>query len=207
MRHALVVASSLVLAGAFGAACKKDSTQKPAGLTASGATPPSVPPPPPMPSAAPAGGAEVVEGPPDPAESVSGTITLPKARKGDVARGDTIYIIARRAGGAPGPGSMLAVQKLQVDTFPMPFALSGRDAMIPGTRFEGSISISVRVDKDGDAITRKKGDVIGQANDVKVGSHDVTIPLDTVLTEDQPMGGMRPGAMPGGPAGMPPGHP
>ena len=43
-------------------------------------------------------------------------------------------------------GNVHSVQKLQVIDFPMPFALSSRDAMIPGTAFDGPIAISVRVD-------------------------------------------------------------
>src|SRR5205814_3341207 len=118
-----------------------------------------------------------------------------------VKKGDTMFLIARRAGGPPGPASMIAVQRLQAGDFPMPFTLSSRDVMIPGTPFEGAIAITVRVDKDGDPITRRKGDVLGQANDIKVGAQSVTISLDTVLTEDATLGG---GPMGGG---LPPGHP
>ncbi len=129
-----------------------------------------------------------------------------------------MFLIARRAGGPPGPGSMLAVQKLQAADFPMPFMLSGRDAMIPGTPFAGQVSISVRVDKDGDAMTRRKGDVFGMANNVKVGTSNLSISLDTLQTEDQllgggapmggaPMGGAPMGGAPPGHPGLPPGHP
>ena len=71
---------------------------------------------------------------------------------------------------------MLAAQKHPVGDFPMPFLLSGRDAMIPGTPFEGMVDITVRIDKDGDAMTRKKGDLFGEAKNVKVGTQNVTIP-------------------------------
>ena len=134
------------------------------------------------PSAAPA---EVVADVPDPKDTISGTITLPGANRARVARGDVIFLAARRAGGPPGPGSMVAVQKLQAEDFPMRFSISGRDAMIPGIPFEGRMSISVRVDKDGDALTRKKGDVYGHADAVAVGKQDVTIALDTVQSEDR----------------------
>ena len=85
----------------------------------------------------------------------------------------------------------------------MRFTISNRDAMIPGVPFEGQMSITVRVDKDGDAMTRGKGDVYGQANSVKVGSQKVVISLDTVQTEDKTlaapsaaMGGMLPSGHP-----------
>jgi hypothetical protein len=194
------------------AGCSKKNAaapDKPAGLPPSanaGASPPPVAT---APAAAPApaasgGEAEMVPSAPDPKQSISGTIVLPAARAKDVAKGDTMFLIARRSGGPPGPGSMIAVQRLSAGDFPMPFSLSGRDAMIPGTPFEGAISISVRVDKDGDAITRRKGDVLGQANDVKVGTQNLTISLDTLQKEDVTLGGPMGGGMAGN---KPPGHP
>jgi hypothetical protein len=197
------------------AACSRSApssgTEKPAGLPP---TPGAAPLPPPAqtpPPAAPSGGeAEMVPAAPEVGQTIAGTIVLPAARKGDVKKGDTIFLIARRTGGAAGPGSMLAVQRLQAGDFPMPFALSSRDAMIPGTPFTGDISISVRVDKDGDPITRRKGDLLGEATGVHVGAQDVKIALDTVQKEDVtlqgPMGG---GALPPGHPGgaLPPGHP
>jgi hypothetical protein len=95
---------------------------------------------------------------------------------------------------------MLAVQKLLAEDFPMRFSISSRDAMIPGIPFEGQMSITVRVDKDGDAMTRRKGDVFGQANNVKVGSQKVVISLDRVQTDDQTLGqlGAETGTLPAG---------
>ena len=179
------------------AAAKVDGADKPAGIppsviavgTASD-TPasPTAPPSPAPPVHAPSAESETASAPIDPKASVGGTITVPDARKDDVKKGDIIFLVARRAGGPPGPGSMLAVQKLIAGDFPMKFALSGRDAMIPGTPFEGEVSITARVDKDGDAMTRKKGDVFGSANNIKVGTQDVVIPLDALQTEDKILG-------------------
>jgi len=135
--------------------------------------------------ASPAPDVEAVADVPDPKDTISGTITLPGANRTRVSRGDVIFLAARRTSGPPGPGSMVAVQKLQAEDFPMRFSISGRDAMIPGIPFEGRMSITVRVDKDGDALTRKTGDVYGHADGVAVGKQDVTIALDTVQTEDR----------------------
>jgi hypothetical protein len=195
----------VLAAGMTGTACSKRQPEgeRPAGLPASGsATPAPVPPPPP-----PAVDDQMVPAPPEAKSSISGTITLPGARKRDVAATDIVFIIARRAGAAPGPGSMLAVQKHPVGHFPMPFTLSARDAMIPGTPFDGSINITVRLDKDGDGLTRKKGDLYGQVNGVQVGSQGVAIPLDSVQAQDQTLAGGAVGAGVPGPAGKPPGHP
>lgn len=133
----------------------------------------------------PTAAAVVAESAPDTRQTIAGTITLPPANRARVSRGDIIFLAARRVGGAPGPGAMMAVQKLQAGDFPMPFAISARDAMIPGTPFEGHLSITVRVDKDGDALTRRKGDVVGQVADVVVGAQNVTVALDTVQAEDR----------------------
>jgi cytochrome c-type biogenesis protein CcmH len=144
-----------------------------------------------------------MEAPVEAGKTVSGKIVLPAARRNDVKRGDTLFVIARKAGGMG--GAPLAVQKLQAGDFPMDFSLSSRDAMVQGIPFEGDIAIMVRVDKDGDAMTRRKGDVMGQVPLVKVGKQDVVIPLDTLQTEDVTLGG---GMMPGGARpGLPPGHP
>jgi hypothetical protein len=75
--------------------------------------------------------------------------------------------------------------------------------MIPGVPFEGRLSITVRVDKDGDAMTRRKGDVYGQVENISVGSQKVVIALDKVQAEDRNLG--QPGAVMGGT--LPPGHP
>jgi hypothetical protein len=153
----------------------------------------------------PPGGAEAEASPDvlDPQQTISGTIVLPASNRAKVARGDVMFLAARRAGGPPGPGSMLAVQKLTAEEFPMRFSISNRDAMIPGIPFEGKMSITVRVDNDGDAMTRRKGDLFGEADSVKLGSQKVVILLDKMQTEDQTLG--QPGAAMGGM--LPAGHP
>jgi cytochrome c-type biogenesis protein CcmH len=151
-----------------------------------------------------AGGAaqELADEPP-PAQAISGTIHLPTANRARVARGDVMFLAARRLGGPPGPGSMLAVQKLVAEDFPMRFTLSARDAMIPGVPFEGQVSITVRVDKDGDALTRKKGDVTGRIDGVAVGTQNVVVSLATVESEDRQVASSDAVQR----AMLPPGHP
>src|SRR5436190_1994162 len=82
----------------------------------------------------------------------------------------------------------LAVQRLQAGDFPMPFSLSKRDSMVPNIPFEGEVSITVRVDKDGDAMTRRKGDVFGAIQKAKIGANDLVLPLDTLQAEDVTLG-------------------
>jgi len=139
--------------------------------------------------------------PPDAETTISGTIVLSEATRARVARGSVMFLTARRADGPPGPASMLAVKKLVADTFPMPFSISEQDAMIPGIPFEGPVTITVRVDQDGDPMTRRKGDAYGKVTDVKVGARKIKLSIDGVQEEDQ--------TLPGGPGAMaaPPGHP
>ena len=144
-----------------------------------------------------------IDSPPAAAEVISGKIVLPPSRRARVAKGDTIFVSARRSVLLPGGGSLLAAQRLQADEFPLLFTLSARDAMIPGTAFAGPVTIAVRVDKDGDPLTRQKGDLYGQAMNVPVGTAQLVVSLDSVQSDDVTLGG--------GPSldqgGLPPGHP
>ena len=206
-------------------ACKSEAPgDKPAALPPAPAELKAAAPPPAPVDAEVAAAPEAVPEEAKAEESITGTIVVAKARKKDVKKGDILFLIARRAGGPPGPGSMLAVQKLVAEDFPMPFAVSSRDAMIPGMKFDGEVNLSIRLDKDGDPMTRRKGDVFGEVQGVKVGSKEVTLPLETLQTEDKllgapggpggmaphgggPHGGAAPGGSPHGGSGLPAGHP
>ncbi len=52
--------------------------------------------------------------------------------------------------------------------------------LIPGSPFEGKVNIVVRLDKDGDPLTREPGDLIGNyhKNPVAIGSINVNIILN-----------------------------
>ena len=54
--------------------------------------------------------------------------------------------VAGREGGAP-----LAVQRILSPSFPFAFGITERDAMIEGTPLIGEMSVTARVDQDGDA--------------------------------------------------------
>jgi hypothetical protein len=118
----------------------------------------------------------------DPKTVLAGVIKLDGKVKSKVAAGDTIFVVARRyEEGATGPGTPLAVQKLTVGAWPLKFSLDSRDAMIAGTSLAGKVVVTVRVDKDGDAITKNPGDVTGQSKPVEPPKKDVVVALDTVL--------------------------
>ena len=72
------------------------------------------------------------------------------------------------------------------------------------------MSLTVRIDQDGDPMTRQKGDVFGALPKVRVGARNVKLPLDQLQKEDESLaqpGGMGRPPMMGGDAPRPPGHP
>ena len=60
--------------------------------------------------------------------------------------------------------------------------LGPENVMMQGNPFAGKITILVRLDKDGNPVTRQAGDLVGEykKNPVDVGSKNVDIVLDQV---------------------------
>jgi cytochrome c-type biogenesis protein CcmH len=221
-------AAALVLLGGWsvGACSKKDDEGKPAAVPAMAGNP-TPPPSAPAPAAAPIAAeapphapmgmapaaaepppAAGSDAPPDPKASISGTVILPAARRGDVSPSDVIYLVARRIADNPqARGTLVAVKRLSAASFPIKFTLSAQDMMIPTGAFEGDLSISVRVDKDGDPMTRRKGDVFGGLPRVKVGAQGVKLSLDQLQKEDESLAAPGPINAPGPMGALPPGHP
>ena len=83
---------------------------------------------------------------------ISGKITIDPKLKANVDPNAALFIIARPAGGAGGPP--LAVKKIDKPTFPLTYSLSQENVMMQGTPFTGKINITVRLDKDGNPVTR-----------------------------------------------------
>ena len=198
---------------ALGLTCtKKDDAGKPATIpaleapTAAPAAPAA--PPPAAPPAAPSA-------PPDPGATITGQITIAPALAKSKPAG-TLYLVARRLSDNPTAlGTLIAVKKLPADKFPLDFNLSAADMPFQNGAFDGELTLSVRIDQDGDPMSRQKGDLFGGLPKVRVGSHDVKIALDQVQKEAESLG--QPGAGMGGPMGapmgpmggahLPPGHP
>jgi cytochrome c-type biogenesis protein CcmH len=204
----------LVLAISAGAACsKQDEATKATGVPplANAPAPAAPAAPPPVPVAAPVAPAPAPappEKPADPNATISGQVTLPAAQRANVAATDTIFLIARRVPDGPGVrGSLVAVKKLSAAKFPIAFTMSAADMPFQGGAFDGEMQLSVRDDKDGDPITRRKGDVFGLLAKVKVGDHGVKIALDQLQKEDESLAGNMPHGSMGGPGALPPGHP
>jgi len=77
--------------------------------------------------------------------------------------GGVLFVIAR-AEGMPG-GPPLAVLRIEGPSFPVSFRIGPDDVMIPSMQFAGSISLTARLDADGNALTRGASDLSGVASE------------------------------------------
>jgi hypothetical protein len=117
----------------------------------------------------------------DPQTVLSGVIKIDPKLKDQVKPGDVIFLVARQFDPSGVQGPPLAVRKLTAGSFPLNFSLDSRDAMLVGTKLSGKVVITARVDKDGDAMTKNPGDVIGQSKAVVPPNAKVVVDLDKVL--------------------------
>ena len=113
-------------------------------------------------------------------QTISGKITVDAKLKDKIDAQAALFIIARPAGSAAGPP--LAVKKIDRPSFPLAYSLGQENVMMQGTPFAGKINITVRLDKDGNAVTREAGNLLGdyKKNPVTVGSQNIDIILDQV---------------------------
>ena len=112
---------------------------------------------------------------------ISGKITIDPKLKANIDSNAALFIIARPAGGAGGPP--LAVKKIDRPTFPLDYTLSQENVMMQGMPFTGKINLTVRLDKDGNPVTRIPGDMTGdyKKNPVEVGAKNVDVVIDQVM--------------------------
>jgi hypothetical protein len=201
-KHRLrIVFFSAGLAATIGlSACsKKSDSNAPAAVPAlqpGAATPPPAQAPS-APAAAPAKEA-------DPGATITGQVVVEPAIAKLKPKG-TLYVVARRLSDNPNArGTLIAVKKFENATYPLSFTLSAADMPFQNGPFDGELSLSARIDQDGDPITRQKGDVFGTLPKVRVGSHDVKLPINEVQKEAESL--TSSGPMQGG-GQLPPGHP
>jgi cytochrome c-type biogenesis protein CcmH len=113
--------------------------------------------------------------------SVQGVVTVDAKMKSKVDGKAALFIIARSGGAAGGPP--VAVKKIERPVFPLTYTLGPEDVMMKGMPLSGKITISVRLDADGDAMTRQPGDLVGEYknNPVEVGARKVDIVIDRAM--------------------------
>jgi hypothetical protein len=104
---------------------------------------------------------------------ISGRVSL---GEGVTAGGDGVLFVIARSGSGGGPP--LAVRRLPVGPFPVEFEIGPTDVMIAGRPFVGPITLSARVDRDGNPMTRDPDDAVAVLPEpVEPGARDVDLTL------------------------------
>jgi hypothetical protein len=91
------------------------------------------------------------------AAPIEGRIELAPELAAAQPDGGVLFVIARPQGARGGPP--LAVLRIPSPRFPVEFRIGPENVMIPSMRFEGAISLSARLDADGNAMTRGASDL------------------------------------------------
>lgn len=123
--------------------------------------------------------AQVQAGPQGP--KIQGTISIDPRLKGKADRRAVLFIIVRSADSPGGPP--LAVKRIESPTFPYSYSIGPGDVMMQGLSLSGKVSISARLDKDGNPMTKEPGTLTGEhkKNPVQVGSRKVDVVLDQAM--------------------------
>ncbi|MFO1301338.1 MAG: c-type cytochrome biogenesis protein CcmI [Burkholderiaceae bacterium] len=134
---------------------------------------------PPARPSAPAPGAASRDAKPAATSTVTGTITVDEKLASQVRPGDTLYVIARQAGGPPIPVAVLREPDARL---PMQFSIGDANAMDPSRPLSsaGALVLEARLSRSGNAM-RQPGDLYGQRADVAPGQRDVSIVIDRVV--------------------------
>lgn len=124
-------------------------------------------------------GAPLAKAPATAPAAIRGRVELAAALKAQAAPSDTVFIVAREAGGGPMP---LAAKRAQVADLPMDFSLDDGDALMPSRPLSSakSVQIEARVSKSGDAKSMP-GDLTGSVGPVKPGAKSLRLTIDKVV--------------------------
>lgn len=110
------------------------------------------------------------------AAPVTGTVRLIEGL--EMPSRAVLFLIAR----VNEAGPPLAVQRIVQPELPLDFSLGPEDRMIPSVPFVGPLLISARIDRDGNAMTRKPGDLQGSARgSFQPGARGVDVVIDEKL--------------------------
>jgi cytochrome c-type biogenesis protein CcmH len=111
--------------------------------------------------------------------AIRGRIELAAALKSQAAPADTVFIVAREAGGGPMP---LAAKRARVADLPMDFSLDDGDALMPTRPLSSAkaVQVEARVSKSGDAKS-SPGDLSGSVGPVKLGGKALRLTIDKVV--------------------------
>ena len=114
---------------------------------------------------------------------IHGTVRIAAQLADRIPSGAVLFLIARRGEGGP----PLAVKRIERPTFPLDFALGPEDRMIQAMPFAGPLTITARLDADGNAMSRSPGDLFGaSASPVQPGASGVDVVIDQSVPGDAP---------------------
>ena len=113
------------------------------------------------------------------AKAVTGSVTLDPNIKAGIPQGAVLFVYARAEGVTSGPP--VAVKKMTFFQLPQEFSISPADSVMTQDGFDGPLTLSARLDRDGNA-RAGAGDITGSV-DVTTGQKDVTIVLSQVIEE------------------------
>jgi len=104
---------------------------------------------------------------------LSGTISLDPSITQSPGSAVTVFIIARTG---PGKGKPVLARRIDAQSFPLAFTLTGADSMMAGDK-PANVSLEARIDLDGDAMTREPGSPTARLASVSLGSQSVALTL------------------------------
>jgi len=104
------------------------------------------------------------------ANEISGEVTL--AKNTNIKPGGVLFIFAKKLG-TPMPAAVLRIPNPKL---PYKFTLSEKNAMAPGTPFDGPFTVTARLSPNGDAMD-KSGPEGSLAKPVAVGTKNVKIEM------------------------------
>ena len=109
---------------------------------------------------------------------VSGTVTIAASLQSRAPRQNCVmFIVAKNLGGVP-----LAVKRIVNPRFPVDFALSGEDLVVPGTYPKDDLRLEVEMNTRGNVGAPARGDLAGAYPDpVSSGDHNIHIVVDRQL--------------------------
>jgi len=112
--------------------------------------------------------------------SISGTITLDPGLKDKLGKAPLLMIIASTSSEPTKPA--IIVQRSADITFPYQYKLTAEDITLVGSRFEGNMYVSARIDPEGNVGPPGPGTLDGSypGNPVPVGSSKVDIVINKV---------------------------
>lgn len=104
---------------------------------------------------------------------LSGTISLDPSITQSPGSAVTVFIIARTG---PGKGKPVLARRIDAESFPLAFTLTGADSMMAGDK-PSNVSLEARIDLDGDAMTREPGSPTARLSSVNLGSKSIALTL------------------------------